>query len=776
MDSFLHFVLNARFRVLFVLFILVAVIGSGASKLTFNTDYHGFFDKGNPELAAFDAIQRQFVKSDTVMIMVSSEDVVFNKKAVEAIWQLTEQSWKIPYSSRVDSLSNFQLSVGLEDDLQVNDLIPTDLKLTSKELTLIKEQALNEPDLLHRLLSEDAKNTAIYITLNLPKIGDQAQANEVMTAVRAMVNKTREDFPALKLYVSGVVPMDYAFAEVSMQDGQQLIPFSFFVMMLVLYLIFRSIIAVTATLLVVVLSIVMAMGTAGWLGIALTPPSASAPLLILTLAIADCIHYIASYHKACHDKLTQNKALQFAFKSNVVPIILTSLTSAIGFLGMNYSDSPPFRDLGNITAIGIVYACLLSLVLVPIFLSFFKAPTKFSSSMLLFDKLLHRLSIKISLHPKKTLFYGGVIVACLVAFVPSNKIDDTFIHYFDQSIQFRVDSDAIEKELTGLYFIDYAIDSNKANGIYNTEFLADTERFITWLETKPEVKHVSSLLNVLKRLNKNLHGDDASFYALPKSSNEAAQYIFLYEMSLPYGLDLKNLMSFDKSALRVSVTLSTIPTQQVLEFERQVKQWWTQNSDIKVSSGSPTLMFAHIGVRNIHSMLIGTGVALFAISILMLIVLRSVKYGLFSLLPNIAPALMAFGVWGLLVGEVGLAVSVVAAMSLGIVVDDTIHFLYKCLRLRRQGIPIGIAVEKTIRETGTAIVTTSLILGLGFGILAMSHFQVNAQMGLLTAVCILLAVLLDLIVLPALLLVGDKSKLVGKVEQFNTNEVPERLS
>ncbi len=774
MDNVFNYILNARLKVLFVLLMLVLVTGAGVSKLTFNTDYHGFFDKGNPELAAFDAIQRQFVKSDTVMIMVSSETSVFEKESINAIWELTEKSWQIPYSSRVDSLSNFQFTEAIEDDLQVNDLIPTNLVLTSKALSVLEGQALNEPDLLHRLLSENAQNTAVYITLNLPKIGDQAQATEVMTAVRAMVNKTREDFPTLKLYVSGVVPMDYAFAEVAMQDGQQLIPFAFFVMMLVLFLIFRSFIAVVATLLVVVLSILMAMGTAGWMGIALTPPSASAPLLILTLAIADCIHYITSYHKACHDKYLPKTALKLSFKSNIVPIVLTSLTSGIGFLGMNYSESPPFRDLGNITAIGIAYACLLSLVLVPIFLSFFKAPKSLSNGLMMFDKLLHRLISSISIRPIKVLFIGGFVVLCLVALVPTNKIDDTFIHYFDQSVQFRVDSDAIEKQLTGLYFIDYSINSGEVNGIYDAEFLAKTERFVTWLETKPEVKHVGSLLNILKRLNQNLHGNDPHFYGLPNSSEEAAQYIFLYEMSLPYGLDLKNQMSFDKSALRVSVTLATIPTQQVLQFERSAKEWWEQHSDVEVSSGSPTLMFAHIGMRNIHSMLIGTGIALLAISILMLVVLRSVKYGLFSLLPNIAPALMAFGLWGLLVGEVGLAVSVVAAMSLGIVVDDTIHLLYKCLRLRREGLPINKAVEQTVRETGTAILTTSLVLGLGFGILAMSHFQVNAQMGLLTAVCIILAVLLDLIVLPALLLVGDK-KSVSKVENDATDEALEPL-
>lgn len=746
-----------RLTTLAAIFILVGITAAGIPKLSFNTDYHVFFDEGNPELDEFDAIQRQFVKNDNVMIMISPESGdIFSPNVVNAILKMTKNSWQIPYSSRVDSLSNFQYSEAVADDLVVRDLIPEDLSLTFDNLNTIRKQALDDPDLIHRLLSPDGKHTAVIITLNLPKIGDPVVTTEVMTAVRSMLEQTGNDFPGLKFHVTGVVPMDYAFAEVSMQDGSQLIPLSFLIMMVVLYVIFRSAIAVCATLVVVILSIVMAMGLAGWLGIPLTPPSASAPLIILTLAIADCIHFIATYHRSCHEGNEQSSALTAAFKSNRIPIILTSLTSAIGFLGMNSSESPPFRDLGNITAIGIVFACFLSLIFVPIFLSFFKIPKSCSGGLLAFDKYLHKLIQAISLRPIKVLLGGGIIVLTLIAMVPLNTIDDTFVKYFDEGVKFRVDSDEIEKHLTGQYFIDYAINSGQLNGIYDTEYLATTEAFVNWLELQPEVKHVASLLNVLKRLNKNLHQDDPAFYRLPEASDETAQYIFLYEMSLPYGLDLKDKMSFDKSALRISVTLFTIPTQQVLLFENKVKSWWHKHSDIKVTAGSPTLMFSHIGIRNINSMLAGTGLALLFISILMFVILRSVKFGLFSLLPNIAPALMAFGIWGFFVGEVGLAVSVVAAMSLGIVVDDTIHFLYKYLRLRRTGVSTSVAVEQTVRHTGAAILTTSCILGLGFGVLAFSHFQINAQMGLLTAVCLVLAVVLDLIVLPALLLVGDK--------------------
>lgn len=763
MSTFFDIIIKRRFTTLAILLSVSLLLSYGISKLTFNTDYHAFFDDDNPELMAFDAIQKQFVKSDNVMIMLSPEKGdVFTADAMEAIIEMTEASWQIPYSFRVDSLSNFQFTQAKNDELLVEDLIPNNIPLNTDNIRTIRERAINDPDLIHRLLSENGQHTAIYITLNLPKIGDQAQATEIMSAVRKMVASHKEKHPDININISGVLPLDFAFAEVSMKDGQQLIPLTFFVMMLVLLIIFRSFLAVITTMIVVIMSILMAMGVSGWIGMALTPPSASAPLVILTLAIADCVHLIASYHLSATKGSTKTEALREAFNTNIVPIVLTSITSAIGFLGMNFSDAPPFRDLGNITAIGIVFACIYSLIFVPVFMSFFQPPKKVSRGLRLFDGLLNRLIKSIILHPVRILLVGGGIVIGLIAMLPLNTIDDTFVHYIDKSVKFRSDSDAIEEKLTGLYFIDYSINSGSTDGIYNPDFLAITDDFSVWLNQQPEVKHVSSLLNVMKRLNKNLHDDDQNHYQLPSNSEESAQYIFLYEMSLPYGLDLKNQMSFDKSALRVSATLSTISTKQVLDFENRVKIWWSQHSNIQVTSGSPTLMFSHIGMRNIASMVDGSLLALLAVSLIMLLILKSFKFGIISLLPNVAPALMAFGIWGIFIGEVGLAVSVVAVMSLGIVVDDTIHFLYKYLRLRRSGANTQEALEKTVINTGTAILTTSLILAIGFIILSFSNFQVNAQMGLLTAICIVLALLLDLILLPALLLISDKESITEK--------------
>ncbi|MCQ3830709.1 MMPL family transporter [Microbulbifer elongatus] len=748
-----------RYMLLAVLALIAIGLTAGIPNLSFNTDYHAFYDDGNPELRAFDTIQDRFVKSDTVMIMVSPEDgQVFTPSTISAIHALTERSWQIPYSTRVDSITNFQFSEAEGDDLTVRDLVPSDQPLSSRFLKEANQDALAQAELVGRLLSSDSAHTALYITISFPDERKPGQPKEVMEAVRTMISSIESDHSDLAFHVSGVVPMDYAFAEVSMRDGETLITGALLLMLVILYALFRSVAAVLATTSIILGAVLMALGTAGWIGIQLTPPSASAPLMILTIAIADCIHFISSYQYKLQTTRIKWKAIRYAYSNNWMPILLTSVTSAIGFLGMNFSDSPPFRDLGNITALGIVFAGVLSLTVLPALLWFLPPVTGQGITLRSADRLLNRLAATVTAKPLVIAAVGLCVVVTLIAQLPKNRIDDTFLHYFDNSIQFRADSDEIERRLTGLYFIDYAIDSGSENGVYDPGYLKKVEDFVDWLNVQPEVTHVSSLVSTVKRLNKNLHGDDPLHARLPDTEQEIAQYIFLYEMSLPYGLDLKNQMSLDKSSLRVSATLSTIPTQQVLAFEKRAKTWWEQHDGISVLAGSPTLMFAHISLRNIQSMLTGTALALIGISMLMLLMMRSLKYGMISLLPNLAPALMAFGLWGLAVGEVGLAVSVVAAMSLGIVVDDTIHFLYRCLRHQRAGTDINQAVSLSIRHVGRAIVSTSLILAGGFGILALSHFKVNSEMGLLTAVCILIALVLDLVLLPALLVLTFRKK------------------
>ncbi|MDP5040800.1 MAG: MMPL family transporter, partial [Paraglaciecola sp.] len=284
-----------------------------------------------------------------------------------------------------------------------------------------------------------------------------------------------------------------------------------------------------------------------------------------------------------------------------------------------------------------------------------------------------------------------------------------------------------------------------------------------------EVDHVSSISDTFKRLNKNMHSDDVDFYALPDDKELAAQYLLLYEMSLPYGLDLNNQMNMDKSATRLVVTLKNIGSKELTGFESRAKTWFDQRAvNLVILSASPGLMFAHIGEANMASMIEGTLVALVLISGLLIFALKSFRLGFISLLPNLLPALIGFGIWGAYSAEINLGLSVVLSMTLGIIVDDTVHFLSKYQHARQAGKNADEAVRYAFATVGKALVITTLVLSLGFSVLMLSPFALNADMGMLTSVIILVALAVDLLFLPAFLLVFDRKEQT-KGQSLNEN-------
>ncbi|MEO1887939.1 MAG: MMPL family transporter, partial [Methyloprofundus sp.] len=310
----------------------------------------------------------------------------------------------------------------------------------------------------------------------------------------------------------------------------------------------------------------------------------------------------------------------------------------------------------------------------------------------------------------------------------------------------------------GLYNLEFSIHTNGSGGISEPKFLQNVQQLIDWLKTQPEVIHTNTITDTFKRLNKNMHGDKNEWYRLPENRELAAQYLLLYEMSLPYGLDLNDQINIDKSGIRIITTLESLSSNQVLEIETRIKEWLSQNmTDYKVELASPILMFSHIGSRNIMGMLTGSAIALVLISLILIVAFKSFKLGMISLIPNLIPAGVAFGIWALIDGQVGLGISVVSGMTLGIVVDDSVHFIskYKHARMDKM-MNKEDAVRYTFSTVGSAISITSIVLVAGFMVLSLSHFSMNSEMGLLTAITIAVALFMDLLLLAPLLMSMEK--------------------
>lgn len=751
-NRYIDFVIGHPWRVLLLAVLVVLTAGSGGRFLEFTNDYRVFFSEDNPELKAFEAMQDIYTKTDNVLFVIApKEDNVFDADTLALIAEMTDLSWQTPYSTRVDSVTNFQHTIADGDDLLVGDLVDDVTALSTEDIARVRDVALNEPLLLRRLVSPSAHVTGINITIQLPG-KSLTEVPEVAQFARELASKMETSYPGHRIYITGLAMMNNAFGESSQNDMATLVPMMFLTIIVVLGLLLRSFSATFVSVFMIFSTIIFAMGVMGWLGWKLTPASASAPTIIMTMAVADTVHLLVTFLHNLRKGMAKPDAMRDSLRINFQPIFITSITTAIGFLSMNFSDVPPFHDLGNVVAIGVMFAFVLSVTILPAMMMLM--PLRVRAQVEQHNGAMAAFASFVIDQRKSLLVVMGIVALSLMAFLPQNKLDDQFVEYFDESVDFRQATDFSSQNLSGIYTLQYSLEQGESGGVSDPDFLQSVDQFSQWLRTQPEVMHVQTISDTFKRLNKNMHGDDPAFYRLPESRELAAQYLLLYELSLPYGLDLNDQIDIDKGQTRLNITVENLHTEEMLALEKRVSTWLDQNlADVRYTGASPTLMFAHIGKRNVSSMLVGTTLALVLISFILVLALRSRRIGLISLAPNLIPAGMAFGLWGLMVGQVGMSLSVVAGMTLGVVVDDTVHFLSKYLRARREkGLDEKEAVRYAFNTVGVALWVTSLVLVMGFWVLSQSHFALNSDMGAMAAITIAIALIMDFLFLPPLLM------------------------
>lgn len=457
-------------------------------------------------------------------------------------------------------------------------------------------------------------------------------------------------------------------------------------------------------------------------------------------------------------------AIKNAMLLNFKAILFTSLTTVIGFLTLNFNDSPPFHDLGNISAIGVVCALVFSVFTLPALMAitpFRKKKIKKNFNRSTIDKYLEFGVTKLLNYRKTVLFVFAGLSLLFIVLSFGNVFSDNYIKYFSPRIKFRQDTDHIMGKMTGIYNIDFKINGGAEQSITTPEYIILLDLFEQWLYKQEHVRHVNGIHDIIKRVNKSMHNDDMSYFEVPGSADLISQYLLAYEMSVPYGLDLSSQINLDKSASKFSIIVDNISSEELLLLTANAEQWLRDNaSTIMISEGaSVPIMFAHMGNRQIKGMIKGGLIALILISILLILLLRNFKLGLLSLLPNLLPVFFAFGFWGLFIGQVNSAAAMVFGMTLGVIVDDTVHVLVKYMYAKEKlSYGIKAAITYTVVHVGKAIIATSAILFAGFAVLGFSNFEMNSAMGKMSVLVILAALILDLFFLPILIFLVESRK------------------
>ena len=751
-------VLAARWLVILATLIVVAAASGGIALFEFSANYRIFFDDDNPQLLALEKLENTYGKNENIVFLVVPDDGdATSEKALSAAVWLTKTAWNTPYSRRVDSLANFQYTTAEGDELYVRDLVDPQQISKAETRSQIRDIALSDPRIAGSILALNGDVSVVNVTVELPEDGLLEAVAEVAEFARSAAAEAEERFPGMDLRIVGTVMINQTFVEASISSQMIFLPASLLLMALVLGILTRGWAGVAATGLVIVFSILASLGLGAWLGLPFSPPISPAPTIVLMIVVANCVHLLVALQQRLRAGDSRHDAIVEAIALNLHPVFLASLTTALGFLSMNFSEVPPYRDLGNFVALGIFASFILSVTFMPAVLSLL--PVRAPRERRLRGPAMSRIADSV-LRRRKAIFWAWVVIVPAMALaIPRNELNDVLVHFFDRSVEFRQDTDFMDERLSGNTGLEYSLEASVEGGVTDPLFLAEVSQFAGWLREQPSVRHVAVITDTFRQLNKSMHGDDPAAYRIPESRELAAQYLLLYELSLPEGLNLNNQIDRSRSATRVTISAKTLHSQDVLDLNARAEAWLKENAPhvASVNSTGPSALFAYIGQRNIRAMLVGTLVVLLAISAILLFALRSLRLGLISIVPNLVPAVLGFGVWGLTVGQVGLSLSVVVAMTIGIVVDDTVHFLAKYRRARREyGHGPEEAVHYAFDTAGRALFTTTVVLVAGFLILLFSPFVPTAQVGILTAMIIGFALIADLTLLPALLTALDR--------------------
>ena len=756
LDRYVAATVRHRWLVVALAAVLMLAATVGARFIVVTNDYLVLFRDDNPQLLAFEALENTYSATDRALIAVAPRaGSVFTREALGAIVELTDAAWEAPYSSRVDSLTNYSHSEALgEDDLVVAPLVEDASALSDTDLTRVETIALDAIEIVGRLVSRDGRAAGVVINFILPENRDQAVI-EITEHLETLLGQARARHPGIDYYMTGDIALNHAFAEATADDLQTLTPIVFLIIVVLTSLFLRSILGTAAIVAVLMFAVNTTMGFAGWMGVVFSPTSSGVPIIVTVIAVADSIHVVTAVLLAMRRGLDRNAAIVESFRINAYPIFLTSVTTAIGFLSLNSADSPPFHDLGNLVAFGVLCAYLYTMTLLPALLALLplRAGRSQSEQAAYFDRFADFVIAR------RTVLLWSIVaaVAVMATGVPRIELSDNLTQYFDERYEFRRDSDYVAQNLTSLDRLEYSLESGREGGITDPGYLRTVDALAEWFREQPDVTYVQAFPDIMKRLNKNMHGDDPAFHRLPDDGDLAAQYLLLYELSLPFGADLNDRIDVAKSATRLVVSTSRSWSRELRELDERAQVWIRANAPgFAAEASGLSVMSAHVSQRSIDSMLGGTIFAMVLISFILIFIFRSIRIGLLSLAPNFIPAIMSFGLWGYFVGHVGIASSVVVAIVFGIIVDDTIHFLSEYLKARREGLPAAEAVRSAFHVVGQALLTTTVVLAAGFMTFATSGFEVSWSLGLLVTMTILLALAADFLFLPTLLMAVDR--------------------
>lgn len=753
-ETIVRFILRRNIALLIVVALVMVGLIAGISRVSFTTDSETFFGDENPEIVAVRDLNDIYSGTDNVLFMViPPKGEIYAPATLEMLRSMTEALWQTPYVLRVETPANFTHSWAEGEDLMVEPLLDEFAEITPEMAARFRDVTQTSDELLNRLVSDPPGAYGLSVLLVLPDDFEKGR-DEATALLFELRDQWRSQYPEVGIYLTGGIIGGLALADAAFQDATTLVPAAFVLVLLLFYLFLRSAVAVFSSAVVVVLATLVTFGFSGWIGVELTAGTAISPMAVMVLTAASCVHVTLKWLRQV--EAGAQDPMQGALSENLSPVFVATITTAIGFLGLRFADSPPLQEMGLIVAFGLMVGMAGVFVILPFAFRSFKA--KAPKKMLFSDQRMRLFADWVMRKSKIWLVVFPVIILISVEGISRIGFDDSIVRYFDTRFEFRRDADAIRDHLTGTDNLSFSFSAPDGGSVFEPAFLEQLTAFSDWLKEQETVVAVTGIPNILRRMNKGLNEDDPDFYILGETREANAQLMMFYELSLPVGLDVNNMMDVDRTQTRIVAILKVDHSQEIRDLAQKSQDWLQLNApEIYTPAVSGSVAFAHVSARNNAQMLYGLGMVLVLVSAILVFALKNLGYGIVSLIPNLLPAILAFGFWGVTFRDVNLGSTVVTTMTFGIIVDDTVHFLMSYLNNRKSHAPRE-AMRQTFSVVGAAIVITTIALFMGFLVMAASGFAVNNHIGSLTAIVIGFALAADLLFLPSVLLIREGAK------------------
>ena len=734
--------------------LLVMLLSFSLKDLAFDGSYRIWFGENSQTLKSYDRFRSDFGNDDAVTIYFKDEKGIFTKKALSVVDELTDKLWHLKYVERVSSLTNYQYihtDPKNPDDVLVDDFIEDPNTKDEQYFKKRKEIALKDESLLDSFISRDGKTTMIAARLvpDVNEDGDKSQ--EIMSLVTKLLEPI-EKKSGYHFFVNGGPALNKAFIDIGTRDAVVFTPLVVFVSMLLLYILFRRVSGALLPVGVVVLTFVTVLSVQVLLGYKLNNFTANIPVFLVAIGIADALHLYSVWAMLRDEGVENKEAVFISLQKNILPIFLTSVTTSIGFATLMISSIVPVFTLGVATASGAILAFVISVVWLPSVLLLLNKDRKKHISKSSKNAIFKNYGSFIVSHDKKILIITTLIFVVMGLGLFRVKIDSNTIRYLGEDVPIRVATEFLMNNLTGPMAYEIVADSGRKGGVKDPKFLKTVERFCEDYKKRfPDVRHLYSLLDVIKRFNKELNFKDE----VPNSHNLIAQYLLLYSMSIPQGMEITDKIDFDERKLRITAQVNIVDTSKDLEQIRYVQKWWSKTPYSAKVEGQ-TAMFAFMQNDVTNTLIYSLSLAILFVSVVMFFIFRKPKLIWIFLLPNLIPVVLVVGLMGWLDINIDIGVAIAGAIIIGVAVDDTIHFLVKYFDAQKRGLDLKRSFDEVIRYAGRAIIFTTLILSVSFSLFIFSDFNPNKNFGIVTALALIIALITDLFLLPALLSITKK--------------------